>query len=514
MTEPFAETCNSLAESAEHNAHTNRRAVLTAGAAAGLMLAASKLQAQEGPEVREVLFDLNDNVSINSAEWRNPALRLARRITYGPARPVNAQIRALGFAGYLNQQLNPTAIDDTACEQFVRENFPRVFMTYKQTVDLGDGWRVWTDLTEALFYRMAFSKRQLYWRMVEFWMDHFNVQVWKPGPELYQPMLRDVIQRHAMGNFTNLLRGIVHSPAMLVYLDNTEGFGNNPNINFARELLELHTIGVDGGQRGIDIRQLSLILTGWTFWWDGPSKGAFRFEEWRHATGSKTVLGRTFPYSGKPEGDQVIDFLAAHPNTARYVSKKLLRWFLSYEPTTAQVNAVAAEFTRTRGDIKSVLRIILTQANIMAAPPKLKRPLHFMISALRSTEAWSFESWWSLRHEHLDSMGMVPTLWEMPDGYPDKLEFWAPGIIPRLNFAMRMGNNRVWGVRTDIERQIGQTRDPARVLNVIREAFFANEMPVSDANSLWRYLKARPLNSERIRGAIALAIGSHGFQWY
>lgn len=500
----------------EESVLTSRRSLFAMGAAGAAALLTQSASAQEA-----VSFDppitgegLEETPAILSSTWRDPAVKLARRISFGVTLDSAREARTLGFTGLLEQQMNPARLDDTEVETFVRGECPRAFMNWAQLDRMGDSWRSYLALADASIIRALYSKRQLYWRMVEFWSDHFNIYMWKVDPNQVVQMQREAIQRHAMSNFLTILRAVVHSPAMLDYLDNTRSVGENPNVNFARELMELYTIGVNGGQKQADIRNVAAAFTGWQVGERGSVQGLFYFNPEDHLPGDKTVLGTRIPSGNKAEGDQIIALLAAHPNTARFMSRKLIRWFLNHEPTTAMVNAVAQVWTTSRGDIRTVLRAILTQANVVAAPPKFKRPFHLMTSALRSAGAWGIEDFWHIRSWHLGNMGHEPFHWIPPDGYPDKIDYWAPGILPRLKFTMTLANNRVWGVRTDLERMIGLTRDPARVLNILNAACFGSEMPTTDWNSIRTYLTSQPLTPHRIRGAIALALSSPGFQWY
>ena len=197
--------------------------------------------------------------------------------------------------------------------------------------------------------------------MVEFWTDHFNISVQK-GDCWFLKIVddREVIREHALGNFRELLGASAHSPAMLVYLDNQENHKDAPNENYARELMELHTLGLSGGYTQSDVMELARCLTGWRvkehFW-----KGKLKFEPDFHAPGPKTVLGHTIQPGGETELEQVLDILANHPSTARTIATKLARRFLADDPPPGIVDKASLVFQETSGDIKAVLRVIILE---------------------------------------------------------------------------------------------------------------------------------------------------------
>ncbi len=294
-------------------------------------------------------------------EWENWSLRLARRVTLGLTAEEAQRARALGYSGYLNYHLNHEAIDDTAVETFVRTKWPNLALTGVDIYAM-DAGQLQTQLQEATLYRAAFSKRQLYQRVVEFWSDHFNIAMSKAG---YLKVLddREVIRKYAMTTFPQLLKASAHSAAMLVYLDQFTSRRQSPNQNYAREIMELHTLGVEGAYTQQDVAELSRILTGWTV----AGRGDFAFSPSLHDFTAKTFLGTAFPAmnalnqtnpQGVTEGEQVLDMLVKHPDTAKFIATKMLRWFLWYEPSKAMVDAVSAVYTTTGGDIKSMLRAI------------------------------------------------------------------------------------------------------------------------------------------------------------
>lgn len=490
-----------FAESRE--AEGSRRALLAAGVGVGLLGLSAAGKSQAAPLKPETY-------------WVSPARRLLRRIHYGVTPSDVDAIAAVGFTTYLEQQLNAQTINDLVCEAEVANRFPRISMPVATLgQDFSIDWRTIQQIGESMIYRAVNSRKQLLQRMVEFWYDHFNIHIDKAGGWLGSVYDRDVIRQHALGKFPDLLRAVANSPAMLVYLDNTENWGDFGNINYARELLELHTLGVDGGYTPADIRNVQRCFSGWGMQWDSgaPDYGQFKFWEWGHSTLPKTVLGQNITPGMKSEGDQVLTILANHPSTARFLARKLCRFWLNYNPPASLVDQVAAEYTATGGDIKAMLRKILTSANLMAAPPKYKRPWHLMMGSLRAMRATFVGEQWSLRYEHLFQAGMLPQNWIQPDGYPDKLDFWSGLILPRWNFALMLPQNYVWGVEVNLPTLLAGANTPATIAERINHLLFAGEMIPADKQDVQDFLAAGWLDEYRIKAGFAIALASPSNQW-
>jgi len=445
------------------------------------------------------------------AVWRDPVARLVRRVTLGITKPELERARKLGYSRYLEEQLKPSVIDDRATVTFVTANYPTLRMT---TDDLygAEQYKVVTELQEATIYRAAFSKRQLYERMVEFWTDHFSIDTDKVG-YLKSTDDRDVIRRHAMGKYPAMLRASAHSAAMMRYLDQPDSRRGNINENYAREIMELHSVGVDGGYTEQDVNELARVLTGWTV----TGRGIFTYDAQMHDFGPKRVLGRTIPatatargLAGKGEADAIIDQLALHPKTAQYIALKMTRFLLQYDPSDALVQAVAAAFTKSRGDIPSMVRVILSEQNLMVAPAKYKRPFHLAVSAMRALNPGVTSS--SFVRGHLNAMGHQLFNWETPDGYPDKMEFWAGLALSRWNMATSMVAQTGATFNVDVTPLVGTSAETGAALIV--DALFGGEVTESLRTRLQTYLRPSPTNTARVREAVALALSSAQFQWY
>ena len=482
----------------------SRRALFAAAAAAGLALFGQPRAAQAQRVVRpHVSRPKSPNAPGDSL------YRLVSRITNGVTEEEMALARRLGFNGYLNHHLRFTAINDHATDAFVAARFPNLQLDgtdlYQQNQT-----QLMNQLSEATLYRAVYSKRQLYERMVHFWSDHFNIYFPKVN---YLKLLddRNVIRRHAMGKFPDLLRASAHSPAMLEYLDNTRSRGRNVNQNYARELMELHTMGADGGYTQTDVEEVTRCLTGWTI----QGRGNFFFDATGHDSTQKTVLGAVIPArtgaAGVQDGEQVLTLLLAHPSTARFIATKMIRWLLRYDPPQALVTRVAATFTRTGGDIPSMIRDIMTPANLLAAPAKYKQPYQLVVSAMRATEARTVNAS-AISGNQLRIIGQPLFQWEDPDGYPDHVDWWSGLVLQRWNFAAYLSGLATGNVTVDVSALMQGT--VAERIDTIDRRAFGGYMPPALKQHLTRYLEVAPTSSARVRETLALALSSSAFQWY
>lgn len=447
-----------------------------------------------------------------AASWKSPELRLVRRITLGLNDEEVQRAKRLGYERYLDYQLNYTAIDDSAVEDYVSAHYPTLALE-PAALYLLDSALLRTELIEATLYRSLYSKRQLYQRMVEFWTDHFNIHFNKvDGLKTVDD--REVIRPHALGKFPDLLRASARSPAMLTYLDNVNSRGTNPNENYARELLELHTLGVDGGYTAQDVREVARCFTGWSRVYDreSPDRGKFLFRHSAHDKGEKVVLGHVIPANGGiSDGETVLDILANHPSTARFIATKMARWLLRYDPPKELVERVAHTYTQTGGDIRAMIWKILDRYALIKAPAKYKRPYHLVVSALRATQP-TIASFQSLRAQ-LGTLGHVPFNWIPPNGYPDSLSYWAGLILPRWNFATSLFSNQIRDVSVDLT-PFRKPKTVRGVIALINTRFFGGEMPPREKAELTRYLSVDPTSEMRLRDTLALALAFPNFQWY
>ena len=450
-----------------------------------------------------------------AAAWATPELRLARRVSFGLDAVEATRAKALGYSQYLEYQLAPELIDDSAVNTFVAANFPVVSMDLA-TLFATDATTVQNQLTYATIYQSAFSTRQLYERLVEFWSDHFNISMEKVG---YLKVVDDnsVIRQYAMTSFPQLLKASAHSPAMLLYLDQTMSQKAAPNQNYAREIMELHTLGVNGGYTQTDVAELSRVLTGWTI----AGKGTFSFNSSLHDYGSKTVLGVTVPAASpatgaaaQAEGEGMLNVLAVHPSTASFISTKMLQYFLRYDPTPAQVSAVAQVYASTGGDIKSMLREVLSPNNVLSAPAKFKRPYHLIMSGLRALSPSVTAAGMPTLLGQVATVGQQPFTWLTPDGFPDSIGYWSGNMLTRWNYATFLSNaNSAATVQFNVAPFMNPAT-PAAIVAAINTTVFAGEMPSRLAGELTNYVSTNPTSAALVRETIGLALSSSAHQYY
>lgn len=368
-----------------------------------------------------------------------PAIHLLNRLTWGIRPEDVAAITERGAAGYLEWQLDPDSIPDPALDAFY-EKFSILKAGYAdlarfQAPDYG-------QMIGLIYHRRIlhalYTERGLYERLVEFWSDHFNVPMGDdPAARLVYD--RDVIRPHALGKFRDLLFAVAQSPAMLYYLNQDSSEKEHPNENFARELMELHTLGVDGGYTETDVKEVARALTGWTV--IGGTHHRFVFNGDVHDDGPKTVLGQALAAGrGLEDGLQVLDIVATHPATARFIARKLAARFVSDSPPASLVESTAAVFTATDGDIKAMLRHIFGSPEFAAAAgQKFRRPFDFLIAALRVARPTQIDDYWLL-YNPLSEMGQVPYGWAPPNGYPEPARAWinTNGLLGRWNTALAL----------------------------------------------------------------------------
>jgi uncharacterized protein (DUF1800 family) len=440
--------------------------------------------------------------------------RLVRRITNGITEAELTRARQLGFSRYLDYQLAYQSINDSEVETRVATSYPLLALT-GQELQTQDVNILYQQLAEATIYRAAFSKRQLYERMVHFWNDHFTIYYPKVN---YLKVIddREVIRRHALGKFPDLLRASAHSAAMLSYLDNILSRVGNVNENYAREIMELHSLGVDGGYTQQDVVEVTRCLTGWTV----QAGGIFSFNPARHDFGQKTVMGNVIaamPQSagalGVQDGERVLEILINDPHTAHFIAFKMSRWLLQYDPPAALVDKVAATYTRTGGDIPSMIRDIVTPSNLQLAPAKYRQPYQMVLAALRATQP-VVTSLTQVRAQ-LTTLGQQLFYWEDPDGFPDNVDWWAGTVLQRWNFCSFLTNQAAGNLAFDVA-PLMVVSTPDAIAEAINKQAFAGELKATDSakQMITAHLAAAPITAARVREAFALALSSSSFQWY
>ncbi len=522
-------------------------------------------------------------------------IHVLNRLAFGPRAGDVERVKKMGVKQYIEQQLNPESIPDanvqaalkqleitnmTTAEIFAkypnpgaliqrlegarrgnqnaananrsmedqeaermarREKLQKLYGDY----NLRPANLIMMQVQSARIIRATFSERQLEEVMVDFWANHFNVYSQKAATRWYIPSYeRDVIRKHALGNFRDLVVGTAQHPAMLFYLDNFQSVapdatlnrnqqrltrlmrngrldsrvrdqmrrrgltdeqidqriqqiqrgGNNErgiNENYARELMELHTLGVDGGYTSEDIKEVARAFTGWTIFdargyrtaaanmvrgeedrqierqarqlgiSSNTESGSFVFVDRLHDKAPKTILGQKVNEGGIKDGLRVIDILVKHPSTAKFISRKLARKFVTDEPSEKLVTEVAAAFTKSGGDIKSTLRALFSSKEFYAPEnyrAKIKTPFELMASSLRALDV-KFTGTRSLIGL-LNRMGEPLYGYQAPTGYPDTSTDWVNtgALLERMNFAVALASNRLPQTFVDLNKFDGGSK--------------------------------------------------------
>jgi uncharacterized protein (DUF1800 family) len=450
-------------------------------------------------------------------------LHALNRLGYGPRPGDVERVRRMGLAAYIETQLDPRGIPDPAVEQalaaypvlalstatLVRE-YPLPTPQARQRLTSGEMSRqemmemypaerrpavITAQLQAARITRAVASGRQLEEVMVDFWFNHFNVYAQKGAVRWMVPAYeREAIRPHALGRFRDLVLATARHPAMLFYLDNwlstradlvvpggpNAGRRMGLNENYARELMELHTLGVDGGYTQQDVIEVARCFTGWTI--DRPQQGGgFIFRPLAHDRGAKRVLGQVIPAGGgQQDGERVIDILVRHEATARFIATKLARRFVSDDPPAALVERAAATFRRTDGDVRAVLATIFTSPEFWAADAyraKIKTPLEVVASAVRALDgrivtgpgADATDGGGVALAREVGRLGEPLYEAQPPTGYPDRAEAWVNtgALLGRMNFALGLAHNRFRGARVDVAGFLADAdrSQPAQVLD-------------------------------------------------
>ncbi len=415
------------------------------------------------------------------------------------------------------------------------------------------------ELVQAKLLRAIYSERQLQEVMTDFWFNHFNVFIGKGADRyLITSYERDVIRPHALGKFEDLLVATAQSPAMLFYLDNwlsvgpnsdaANGVKKNPyahkhphnrgpvqqakgkrnglNENYGRELMELHTLGVNGGYTQKDVTEVARVFTGWTL--KQPRQGGgFTFEQRLHEPGDKMVLGHRIKPKGENEGREVLHLLARHPSTAKFICNKLAMRFVTDNPPPALVDRMTQAFLKKDGDIREVLKTMLRSPEFWSPEvyrAKVKTPLEFVASAVRASGTEVTDAMPLARQ--LQNMGMPLYGMQPPTGYSMKADAWvnSSALLGRMNFALALTNGKLKGVEMDSDRiwaEGGLPTESEQTLTMLENDLLAGDVSKQTHDTIAAQLQdpkisrrklddpARPPNVKVIAG---LLLGSPEFQ--
>jgi uncharacterized protein (DUF1800 family) len=410
------------------------------------------------------------------------AVHVLNRLAFGPRPGDVERVQRMGVQAYIDEQLHPETIPmppeltarlealeitrrsaGGALRDFLelRKDVRNAEEGAKQRRRIEQG-RAAREEAEARLLRAIESPRQLEEVMVDFWFNHFNVYAGKNiDRALVSSYERDAIRPYALDSFRTLLGATAKHPAMLYYLDNVassapkadaKGNGGRKsgglNENYARELMELHTLGVDGGYTQHDVTELARMLTGWTFDQRRLARlgETFRFDAGRHDRGSKTWLGREIAANGQGEGELALDVLAMHPATARHISFQLAQYFVSDTPPPALVERMARTWLASQGDIRSVLKTLFTSGEFMdssAAGAKFKTPYQFVVSAARAVDAPLANV--APLASTMSQLGMPLYGCQTPDGYKNTQDAWLNpnALTRRIAFATALAQGRL-----------------------------------------------------------------------
>ncbi len=330
------------------------------------------------------------------------------------------------------------------------------------------------ELQQAKVLRAILSERQLQEVITDFWYNHFNVDIRKEATQWYTPTYeRDAIRAHALGKFRDLLLATAQNPAMLFYLDNWSSIGPDSqaagrpnqkkqqrglNENYGREVMELHTVGVNGGYSQADVTNLAKILTGWTI--DQPQQGGgFVFDPRKHEPGAKQWFGQKVSEDGYVEGQRALEWLAAQPQTAHFISYKLAQRFVADDPPEDLVDRMAKTYLATDGDIKEILRAMVHSPEFNSQKyyrVKVKTPLEFVASVFRATDTNPSNP--GALVGVIARMGEPLYQMQPPTGYSTTADHWmnSAALVDRLNFSLQFTNSKVGGIKFDAPRLLAE----------------------------------------------------------
>jgi uncharacterized protein (DUF1800 family) len=419
--------------------------------------------------------------NIAQAEPANPkVIHLLNRLSLGIKPGEIEQVQKLGVDKYIQQQLNPANISEPAIltdrlskldtinlspiELFQRYNPNRPVdiqspIPGDKKIQQQQARQVTNQAIEARLWRSIYSQKQLNEVMVDFWYNHFNVHADKGIDKLWVGAYeKQAIRPYAMGKFRDLLGATARHPAMLFYLDNWQnstpnsskkGRSQGLNENYARELMELHTLGVDGGYKQDDVVALAKILTGWGFKQPGqkvPDGYSFQFNSDRHDFSNKTFLNQNIIGSGIGEGEQALDLLSRHPSTARQISFKLAQYFVTDNPPKSLVDKLSKRFVASDGNIKLVLDTLFHSPEFWDPKyygTKFKTPYQYAISSIRSTGTEISNP--KPLNDFLKQQGMPLYGCPTPNGYKNTQDAWLnpDSMTRRINYATNLAKGRL-----------------------------------------------------------------------
>ena len=418
------------------------------------------------------------------------------RLSFGPRPGDLERVMAQGVEAYIQEQLEPETQPlplslERQLERFKTLKLDPVPLMQRREFREGDRRHIpQQEARQARVLLAVRSPRQLEEVMADFWFNHFNVDAGKGLARLWVwSYERDALRPHAFGHFRDLLEATARHPAMSIYLDNwlntapgspgARGQARGLNENYARELLELHTLGVDGGYSQADVRALARILTGWG---SLPARKPFRFlssdgfqfDGTRHDWGEKVFLGYTIAGLGEEEVERVLDILARHPSTARFISTKLAQYFVADNPPISLIERLSTTFNLTDGNIRAVLATLFSSPEFWDdrfVGQKFKTPYQYVIASLRSTatDTPPIKGVSNVLHK----LGMPLYRCATPDGWDDAAATWMSpeNIVRRVSFATALSQGRFRRGRPvnpdRLQQTLGATRFSERTQTIV-----------------------------------------------
>ena len=482
-------------------------------------------------------------------------IHVLNRLGYGPRPGDVERVKQMGLAAYMDRQLDPGRLPDERAEAAVQV-FPAVALSITEVlrsypepdpkllakVQSGEmsqqelrqmaplekrPARVAAELQAVKLTRAVLSERQLQEVMVDFWFNHFNVDARKGAVKwMVADYERAAIRPHALGKFRDLLLATARHPAMLFYLDNwmstradlvvragpQRGRQMGLNENYAREIMELHTLGVDGGYTQQDVIDVARGFTGWSI--EKPrEQGTFVFRAAAHDQGEKHILGHVLlPGGGEADGVRVIDILSRHPSTAKFIATKLVRHFVSDTPPPALVDRVANAFTKSDGDIRETLKAIFF-SNEFNSPEayraKIKRPFELVVSAIRTLGADTNGG--PGTHQWIARMGEPLYGFQTPNGYSDAAENWVNtgALLERMNFGLALASNRIPGTQVNLAKLTAQ--DKSKLIDESLRLVVAGDISASTRETLMKQIDEANA-SDTAAKVVGLILGTPEFQ--
>ncbi len=431
------------------------------------------------------------------------AYHVLNRTSFGVTEASLEKIKRLGVGDYLATQLSPENIDDSVLEQQLSDWQPKSKPKVQQ----------------YLLYRMAKSERQLLELMTWFWDNHFNTNLNRHGQVAYELSENHLFRKHALGNFKDLLATSAKSPAMLFYLDSIKNNKSEPNENYARELLELHTMGVDGGYQHHDIIALAKIFTGWHV-----RNNMFYFNDRQHDYSDKIFLGKTIGGVGVEEGERVLEILSSHPATARYICEKLIIFFVDEGMLPSLNQTCMTAFLTHQGHIGEVLKTIFASSefnDVKYRRNKVKTPLEYVLTSMRNLDIdYNFDELPGV----LRTMGMPLLENDIPTGWSEIGEDWISTDLlrQRIQFAFVLNT---WIIRDTPQFWLSRLKQKGlftaeEILGYFNQILFGDKMNKTGWDvALQRLNTSTPINLNepddeyRLRELLTLLMTFPGYQY-